>query len=150
MRDAWLSGGLCEREWTQRNFIVCGGIIARDDRFYFYVQKHYMWDDCGIWAYSVPKYRLMSLYADGDGGSFTTKPLYFERDTISLNYATSAYGYIRVTVRDTEGNVLYTSDDIYGNELSYTLTVDGLKGKTGTLSIELNEAHLYAIGAQMN
>lgn len=150
VKDAWLSGGVEEdREWTQRNFITAGGIIERDDKFFFYVQKHYMWDDCGIWAYSVPKYRLMSLYADGEGGSFTTKSLHFESDTISLNYRTSAYGYVRVTVRDMDGNTIYASDEIYGNELSHTLTVKGLAGKDGTLFIELKEANLYAIGAEM-
>ena len=150
VRDAGLSGGVEEdREWTQRNFITAGGIIVRGDEFYFYVEKHYMWDDGGIWAYSVPKYRLMSLYADGAGGSVTTKPLHFESDTISLNYRTSAYGYIRVTVRDMDGNVIYVSDEIYGNELSHTLSIEGLAGTDGTLLIELMEADLYAIGAQM-
>ena len=117
--------------------------------FLIYVEKHYMWDDGGIWAYSVPKYRLMSLYADGDGGSFVTKPLHFESDTISLNYRTSAYGYIRVTVRDMDGTTLYTSDEIYGNELSHTLIFEGLTGKEGTLLVEMKEANLYAIGAKM-
>lgn len=150
IKDAWLAGGIEEdREWTHRNFIVCGGIIERNDSFYVYVQKHYAWDDCGIWAYSVPKYRFMSLYADGDGGSFITKPLHFESDTISLNYATSAYGSVRVTVRDLDGNTLFASDEIYGNELSYPLTFEGLTGKEGTLLIEMKEAHLYAIGAKM-
>lgn len=150
VKDAWLSGGLCEREWTQRNFIVSGGIIERNDSFYFYVEKHYMWDDCGIWVYSVPKYRLMSLYADGEGGSFVTKPLHFESDTISFNYATSAYGYLRVHVRDTNGKTVYTSDELYGNELSDTLTIPGLAGTDGTLFIEMKEAHLYALGADMS
>lgn len=150
VKDAWLSGDVEEdREWTQRNFITAGGIIERDDKFYFYVEKHYMWDDGGIWAYSMPKYRLMSLYADGDGGSFVTKPLHFESDTISLNYRTSAYGYIRVTVRDMDGTTLYTSDEIYGNELSHTLIFEGLTGKEGTLLVEMKEANLYAIGAKM-
>ena len=78
-----------------------------------------------------------------------TKPLHFESDTISLNYRTSAYGYIRVTVRDTDGNTIYVSNEIYGNELSHTLSIEGLAGKEGTLFIELKEANLYAIGAEM-
>ncbi len=150
VKDAWLTGGPDnDREWTQRNFITAGGIIEHDNKHYFYIQKHFMWDDCGIWAYSVPKYRLMSLYADGDGGSFVTKPLHFESDSISLNCATSAYGSIRVTVRDTEEKVLFVSDEIYGNTLSHTLTFEGLAGTEGTLLIEMQEAHLYAIGASM-
>ena len=54
-----------------------------------------------------------------------------------------------MTVRDTEENVLFVSDEIYGNELSHTLTFEGLAGKEGTLLIELKEAHLYAIGAHI-
>jgi len=149
VKDAWLSGGINNREWTQRGFITAGGIIERRDEFYFYVEKNYMWDDCGVWAYSVPKYRLMSLYADGDGGSFVTKQLRFESDTICLNYSTSAYGYVRITVRDNNGKELFKSDDIYGNELSHSLTIGGLEEKEGTLLIEMKEAHLYAIGAKM-
>jgi len=92
---------------------------------------------------------LMSLYADGDGGSFVTKQLRFESDTICLNYSTSAYGYVRITVRDNNGKELFKSDDIYGNELSHSLTIGGLEEKEGTLLIEMKEAHLYAIGAKM-
>ena len=108
-----------------------------------------MWDDDGIWAYSIPKYRFLSLYADEDGGSFTTKPLRFETDDIYLNYSTSAYGYIKVTILDDCGSVLFVSDEIYGNELSHKLSVEGLAGKTGTMRIELKEAHLYALGSNM-
>jgi len=148
--DAWLSGGLCEKEWTQRNFIPCAGIVTRGDWFYFYVEKHYMWDDDGIWAYAVPKYRLISLYADTRGGSFTTKLLQFDSDSIFLNYSTSAYGYVKVTVLDESGAELFVSDELYGNELSHKLCVEGLGGKKGRLKIELNEAHLYAMGSDMN
>lgn len=150
VKDAWLSGGVEEdREWTQRNFITAGGIIERNNEFYFYVEKHYMWDDGGIWAYSVPKYRLMSLYADGDGGSVTTKQLQFVSDDIFLNYSTSAYGYVKVTVLADDGTELFKSDEIFGSELSHRLHIDGLSGKTGTMQIELMEAHLYALGSNM-
>ena len=148
--DAWLSGGLYAHEWTQRNFIPCGGIITRGDWFYLYVQKHYMWDDGGIWVYGIPKYRFISLYADNSGGYFATKPLQFTSDEIHLNYSTSAYGYVKVTILDEAGNEIFASDEIYGNELSYTLHVEGLEGKCGTLRIELKEAHLYALGSAMN
>ena len=50
---------------------------------------------------------------------------------------------------DPDGNTIYASDEIYGNELSHTLTFEGLAGKEGTLLIEMKEAHLYAIGAEM-
>lgn len=149
VKDAWISGSLYSHEWTQRCFIALGGIIERGDDFYYYTMQNYMWDDDGIFAYSLPKYRLISLYADGSGGSFITKALRFESDEIYLNYATSAYGYVKVTVLGEDGAEIFASEEIYGNELSHKLCVEGLCGKCGRLRIELKEAHLYAMGSAM-
>jgi len=149
VKDAWLKGGLYNHEWTERCFITARGIIRRGDYFYIYTEQNYRWDDDGIWAYSIPLYRFMSLYADGDGGSFTTKPLHFVSDDIFLNYDTSAYGYVKVTVLDEEGTELFRSEEIYGNEISHRLHAENLSGKTGTMRIELKEANLYALGSNM-
>ena len=150
VKDAWIAGGLYDHEWTQRCFISAGGVIARGDRFIFYVEQNYMWEDGGIWAYSVPKFRFTSLYADGSGGSFATKPLEFVSDDIYLNFSTSAYGYVKVKVFSQDGTGLFDSGEVFGNELSHRLHIDGLAGKTGYLTVDLNEAHLYAIGSDMN
>ena len=147
--DAFISGGLYSHEWPQRCFIPLGGIISRGDYFYFYVSQNYMWEDHGIYVYSVPKYRFLSLYADENGGEMLTKELTFTSDDIYLNFATSAYGYLKVTILDEQGKEFYQSDEIFGNELSYKLHVEGLTGKTGRMKIELHAAHLYAIGSRM-
>ena len=149
VRDAWLSGGLNGHEWTQRNFISLGGVVEMGDDFLLYAMKNYMWEDGGIWAYSIPRYRFASVYADGDGGRFTTKELAFETDDIHLNFATSAYGGVRVRVLDEGGAVRFVSEELYGNEISCPLHVDGLAGTCGKLEIALREAHLYALGADM-
>lgn len=149
LTDAWLAGSLNSREWTQRNFITLRGIVERGDDFYIYTTLHYDWDDHGIYLLSVPRYRFLSLYADAAGGSFTTKELSFTTDTIHLNYSTSAFGSVMVQVLDQDGMVRYTSPEIYGNELSYPLTIPGLAGTTGTLRFVLKEAHVYAIGSDM-
>ena len=78
-----------------------------------------------------------------------TKPLNFQTDDIYLNYSTSAYGYVKVTILDDTGAEVFVSDEIFGNELSHKLHVEGLSGKTGTMQIELKEAHLYALGSDM-
>jgi hypothetical protein len=54
-----------------------------------------------------------------------------------------------VRVLDPDGNVTFTSEEYYGNELSAPVHIDGLAGKTGRLSFELREAHLYAVGSSM-
>lgn len=150
LKDAWLAGSTYLHEWTERNFITCGGIIEHGEDFLFYTEKNYRWEDDGLWAYSIPRYRFMSLYADGTGGEMVTKTLNFRTDDIHMNYSTSAYGYVKVTILDEAGAEIFVSDEIFGNELSHKLHVDGLSGKTGTMRIELKEAHLYAIGSDMN
>ena len=148
--DAWLAGSTYLHEWTERNFITCGGIIERGEEFLLYVEKNYRWDDCGIWVYSIPKYRFLSLYADKNGGKMVTKPLAFRSDDIYLNFSTSACGHVVVEVLDDEGNVRVTSEEFYGNEISASLHVEGLKGTTGRLVFRLKEASLYAVGSNMN
>ena len=150
LNDAFISGGLYFHEWTQRCFIPLGGIVSRGDYFYFYVSKNYMWEDAGIYVYSVPKYRFISLYADEAGGQVLTKELFCTSDELYLNYVTSAYGYVKVTVINEKGEDFYISDEIFGNELSYKLHIEGLKGTKGRLKIELSAAYLYAMGSCMN
>lgn len=149
VKDAFIRGGLYSHEWTQRCFIPLGGIIPRGERFLFYVEQNYMWDDDGIFAYAVPRFRFMSLFADGRGGLLRTKELHFESDDIYLNFSTSAYGCVGVRITDTDDGELFVSDEIYGNDLSRRLHVEGLGGKSGRLEITLREADLYALGAAM-
>ena len=149
IRDGFLRGGLYSHEWTQRCFIPVGGIIPRGDRFLFYIEQNYMWDDDGIWAYAVPRFRFLSLYADGKGGALETKELAFESDDIFLNFATSAYGFIRVKILGPEGEPVFVSDELFGNDLSRRVHVDGLSGTRGRMEIEIREADLYAMGSEM-
>ena len=109
-----------------------------------------MWNDQSTWTYSIPRYRFMYLYADGTGGIVKTKQLYFQSDDIYLNYATSAYGSVIVTVLDDAGNVRFTSGEIFGNEFSHGIHVEGLRNTTGYLYLTLKEARVYAIGSSMD
>ena len=150
IKDGFIRGGLYSHEWTQRCFIAVGGIVERGDRFIFYTEQNYMWDDDGIFAYAVPRFRFMSLYADGRGGMMTTKELAFESDDIYINFSTSAYGYVKVKIIDDDGKEIYVSDELFGNYISRRLHADGLAGKTGRMEIELCEADIYAIGSDMS
>lgn len=155
-KTAWISPSLNERTWTQRNYITVSGIIDSGDEFYFYVEERYMWDDCAIVRYSIPKYRFGSIYANSDGGRMLTKPFTFEGTGLFINYATSAAGHISVAVldeneKDIPGFGFEACGEIYGNELQKEVLWDGksldeLKGKIIKLSIKLNDAHLYALG----
>lgn len=84
------------------------------------------------------------------GSLFTTKELSFTTDTIYLNYSTSAFGRVVVQVLNLDGTIRYTSKEIYGNELSYPLTISNLAGTEGLLRFTLKEAHVYATGSNMS
>ena len=147
LRDAWIRPNLALREWTQRNFIALAGVIESGDDFLVYIEKHYMWDDGGIYAYRLPRHRFISVYADNDGGSITTKPMVFESEDIYLNYSTSAYGYVKLRILNDAGEELFASGEIFGNELNRKLHIDGIVGKCGRILLEMKEADVYAIGA---
>ena len=70
-------------------------------------------------------------------------------DTFYMNYSTAAYGDVQVTVLSEDGSVLGETGKIYGNELSRSLTFDGIAGKTGRLRFTLRDAHVYALGGKM-
>lgn len=150
IKDAWIPAGTYFHEWTCRNMSIPCGMIERGDDFVFYVFKNCMWDDQGLYAYSVPRYRFMYLYADGNGGEFETKLLNFESDDIYLNFSTSAYGSIKVSVLNEDGSVRFESDELYGNDFSRRLHIDQLNGTLGRLRISMKEARLYAIGSDMS
>ncbi|MEI6578331.1 MAG: hypothetical protein WCN92_02575, partial [Eubacteriales bacterium] len=155
-KTAWICPSLNERNWTQRNYITVSGIIDAGDEFYFYVEEKYMWDDCSIVRYSIPKYRFGSVYANSDGGTILTKPFIYSGEGLFINYATSGAGFISAAVLDEKDDVIKGYDfedcgEIYGNELEKEVLWAGkslgeLNGKTIKLSIKLNDAHLYAIG----
>lgn len=155
-KTAWIAPSLNERNWTQRNYITVSGIIENGEEFNLYVEERYMWDDCAIVRYSIPKYRFGSVWANSDGGQLLTKPFAFEGTGLFLNYATSAAGYISIAVLDEDGEVIpgfgfEEFGEIYGNELQKEVLWGGkslaeLSGKKTRLSITLNDAHLYALG----
>lgn len=155
-KTAWIAPSLNERNWTQRNYITVSGILDTGDEFSFYVEERYMWDDCAIVRYSIPKFRFGCVYANSGGGSILTKPFLYEGAGLFLNYATSAAGSISVSVLDetekaVEGFGFEDCGEIYGNELQKEVlwsgkTLGELNGKIIRLSIQLNDAHLYALG----
>lgn len=48
-----------------------------------------------------------------------------------------------------EGKICAQSEELYGNELSYPVHINGLSGKSGRLEIIMNDAKIYAIGSDM-
>lgn len=91
-----------------------------------------------------------SWHGDYAMGTVTTKPVSFDGDSLEINFATSALGYVRFIICDEDGNALegYDSGRIFGNSLSRPVDFDKplslLSGKTVRLKIELKDSDIYS------
>lgn len=98
---------------------------------------------------------FVSINAPLSGGELITKPLAFAGDTLTLNFATSAAGDIRIEIQDATGTPIpgFTLDDcspVFGDAIERTVTwkngrdVGKLAGKSVRLRFVLRDADLYS------
>ena len=98
---------------------------------------------------------MKSVNAPLSGGELVTKPLTFAGDTLTINFATSAAGAIRVELQDATGKPLtgFALDDcspIFGDTIAHTVTwkdgsdVSSLAGSPVRIRFELSDVDLYS------
>jgi hypothetical protein len=99
---------------------------------------------------------FVSVNAPLSGGELLTKPLIFTGNKLTLNFATSAAGDIRVEIQDENKHALagFQLDEcapIFGDTPARTVSWNGgsdvsrLAGKTVRLRFVLRDADLYAL-----
>jgi hypothetical protein len=99
--------------------------------------------------------RALAERIDGNG-ELTSKPLRFTGRRLSLNYATSAAGNLRIELQDAAGKPLRgfslaDADELYGDSVNQTATwrarsdVSQLAGQVVRLRFVLHDADLFAI-----
>lgn len=139
-----IAPGLCEREWTQRNFMVAAGMVEVGGEHSFYAADHYCWDDTRLSRYTLPHHRFAAAHSED--GTLVTAPFVCAGESVELNYRTSAAGTLTVAVLDEQGNPYPGSErELYGNELAATVPLPPVQGRTVRLSLRLQEAWLYAV-----
>ena len=98
---------------------------------------------------------FVSIRAGMKGGELITKPIVFEGNRLTLNFATSAAGSLRVAIEMANGKSIkgYTLNDCpahFGDTVSRSITwksgtdVSKLAGKTVRLRFELRDADLFS------
>ncbi len=109
--------------------------------------------------YSLRIDGFVALHARRKEGELLTRPLRFRGNTLSLNFATSAAGHLRVEITDPAGHPLpgFTRDDcdeIFGDSLDRIVTwkasrdISRLEGQPIRLRIRMSDADLYALQFQ--
>jgi hypothetical protein len=122
-----------------------------------------MWGGVGttMRRYTMRLDGFVSVNGPWKGGQLVTKPIQFEGNRLSVNFATSAAGSLRVELQDADGNALpgYSLEDCpetFGDAIDRTIVwkngddVGKLAGKTVRLRIELKDADLYSLRFQQS
>jgi hypothetical protein len=98
---------------------------------------------------------FVSLHAAARG-EFVTRPLVFRGKELSLNFATSAAGHLRVEIQDASGQplpgfALADSDELFGDTLDRAVTwkdksdVSALAGRPIRIRIAMRDADVYSL-----
>ena len=102
---------------------------------------------------------FVSLHAARSRGEFVTKPLVFRGKELTLNFATSAAGHLRVELQDAGGRPLpgfrlADSDELFGDTLERVVTwrnksdVSALAGRPIRVRIAMRDADIYSLRFQ--
>ena len=112
-------------------------------------------DDNLIRRYTIRLDGFVSIHAGTRGGEIITKPLVFRGSKLTMNFATSAIGGVRVAIEDAgggalEGYALKDCHEHFGDEVNRTVSwksgsnVASLSGKPVRLRISLKDADLFS------
>jgi len=127
------------------------------DELSLYAAESYWTDKASaLRRYTLRMDGFASVRAPMAGGQLVTQPLVFEGDTLSLNFASSAAGGIRVEIQDASGVALpgFALADcppVFGDAIERRVTWTGgpdlgqLAGRPVRLRFELKDADLYAL-----
>lgn len=154
--EAWITPGIeRDRNWVYGDCYMVpyalqtkSSLIGAPDELSFYCKEgHWMHKPATMRRYSIRMDGLFSYHADRSDCSLVTKPILYEGGQLHLNFATSAIGYIYVSV--TDGKTTLRSCELFGDTLDRAVPFDGdlevFAGKEITLEFTMSDADLYSL-----
>ncbi len=154
--EGFIRPGIGAENWVPRsNYPALNVVPTGPTQMSLYLTQDYAQDSAHLHRYSLRLDGFASLRAPWSGGSWTSVPLLFTGDRLSLNMATSAAGSMRVELQDSGGKALpgfelEACQPIIGNELDHTVVWEGnpdLSAWAGVpvrIHMKLVDADLYA------
>ena len=129
---------------------------APDELSLYAVESYWTGNSSALRRYTLRLDGFVSVNAPMSGGEFVTKPLTFKGGKLTINFATSAAGDVRIEIQSAAGKPLdhYTLDDcppIFGDAIERAVTwknggdVSALAGQPVRLRFVLKDADLFAI-----
>lgn len=122
---------------------------APDELSMYVFTNHWMGIPATLDRYAIRMDGFASLHADAGEETVLTKFFTFDGKDLFVNFETSAMGYIRFTLCDSEGNE-YTSCEHFGNSPDRRIrfgdgVIASLAGRPVRLRIRMKDADLYSI-----
>ena len=146
--------------WISRcNYPASGILQTGPAEMSIYVDTHWGQPTRALRRYSLRLDGFVSLRAPFAGGQMLTKPFTFDGNKLSINYATSSRGHIRLQFETPEGQpiegfALENCQEIIGNEIDRFVVfknsndLTALRGKPVRLRMAMKDADLYSFQFQ--
>ena len=151
------AGPETDSNWYYGSASICYGMVETESDYpgapreiSLYIQHDYRVNPVKLYRYVIRLDGFFSWRCDYTPGKVVTKPFCFDGDRLSLNFATSAAGYVRIRMLDADGNPIegYDSGNLFGDSVDRTVDfrrpVEALAGKTVRMEISMKDADLYA------
>ena len=102
-----------------------------------------------LYRYTIRKDGFACYRAPYSGGDVVTKPFIYEGGGLEINFATSAGGYMRISILDEKGEKFEGCEtcDIIGNSTARKVKIantEKLKGKAVRLKFEMRDSAIYS------
>lgn len=121
-----------------------------DDEISMFFSRNYRSDKpCELWRCTVRQDGFACIRAKFGGGTVTTRPAVVHGDTLSLNFSSSASGYLTLSILSGEEE-LFRSSKIFGDSVSRAVVIpqavrEKIAGKEVQIRIFLCDAAIYSI-----
>ena len=155
--ESFIRPGIGHENWVSRTNMPAYGIVPTGEHeMSIYVECNYAQPTVHLKRYTMRFDGFASVEGPYDGGEMISRPLTFLGSRLTVNFATSAAGGIRVEIQDAQGKPIpgYTLDDaqeLVGNEIERTVAWKGgsdvieLAGKPIRMRFVLKDADLYSL-----
>ena len=156
--EAFLRPAINPHAWTDRNNYIAWGLApTSDEEISLYWTENYRYPDYQLRRGVIRTDGFVSVQAGAGGGEVLTRPFVFSGKSLTINYATSAAGSLRLelcgeTGAAYDGFSAHQSDILFGNEIAHEVTWEGrsdvgaLQGKPVRLRVRIKDGDLYSFG----
>ncbi len=155
--SAFIRPGIGAQNWVSRtNYPALNVVQTGPNEMSVYVNQDYAQPTAHLRRYSMRLDGFASARAEYEGGELVTKPFTFTGKQLTINFATSAAGDIRVEIQDLAGKpipgfTLADAREQIGNEINRSVSwkngddVSPLAGKPIRLRFVIRDADLYSL-----